>query len=102
MDNSNYENYVQANTEDFARIQSAFVNRVYSWMSVGLAVTGAIAWYLGTQKVELIFKHVNMFMPLMVVEVLLVMALGWMINKINSFVFYCEMQIKLFKFSDNM
>lgn len=86
MDNSNYEGYVQANSEDFARIQSAFVNRVYSWMSTGLAVTGAVAWYLGTQKIEFVFKHANWFLPLMVVEVLLVMALGWMINKMNSFV----------------
>ena len=85
MDNSNYENYIHVNSEDAARIQSAFINRVYSWMSTGLAVTGAVAWYLGTQKIEFILRHSNWFLPLMVVEVLLVMALGWMINKISSF-----------------
>ena len=85
MDNSNYENYVQANVEDAARIQNAFINRVYTWMSTGLAVTGGIAWYLGTQNVEFILRNANWFFPLMVVEVLLVIALGWMINKINSF-----------------
>ena len=85
MDNSNYENLVHISSEDAARIQSAFVNRVYSWMSTGLAVTGAVAWYLGTQKIEFILRHANWFLPLMVIEVLLVMALGWMINKISSF-----------------
>ena len=84
MDNENYGNYVQANYEDMAKIQSAFINRVYSWMSIGLAVTGIIAWYLGTKNVEFILKNANLFLPLLVVEVLLVMALGWMINKINS------------------
>ena len=64
MDNENYGNYVQANYEDMAKIQSAFINRVYSWMSIGLAVTGIIAWYLGTKNVEFILKNANLFLPL--------------------------------------
>lgn len=85
MDN-NYENYVQPSYEDAVRAQSAFINRVYSWMSVGLAITGCIAWYFGTQKIDFIIKNGGMLLPLIVVEVLVVMALSWMINKINSFV----------------
>lgn len=85
-DNGNYEAYVRSNSEDMAHIQSAFINRVYAWMSTGLAVTGIIAWYLGVQKVEFILRHANWFLPLMVVEVLLVIALSGMINKINSVV----------------
>lgn len=84
MDNENYGSYVQANYEDMAKIQSAFINRVYSWMSFGLALTGFVAWYLGTQKIDFILKHANLFLPLMVIEVLLVMGLGFMINKISS------------------
>ena len=84
MNENEYGSYVQANYEDMAKVQSAFINRVYSWMSCGLAVTGAIAWYLGTQNIHFILHHANWFLPLMVIEVLLVIGLGFMINKISS------------------
>lgn len=83
MENS-YNSYVHLNSEDMARAQSAFINRVYAWMTCGLAATGSVAWYLGTQKIEFMLKHQNLVLPLIVVEVLLVIALGGLINKINS------------------
>ena len=30
----------------FAAVQNSFINRVFGWMSVGLAVTGVTAWYV--------------------------------------------------------
>ena len=80
----NYNNFVHLNTEDMARVQSAFLNRVYMWMTGGLAATGAVAWSLGTQKIDFMLKHQNLVLPLIVVEVLLVICLSWMINKINA------------------
>ena len=80
----NYNAFVHLNTEDMARVQSAFLNRVYMWMTGGLAATGAVAWYLGTQKIDFMLKHQGLVLPLIVVEVLLVICLGWMINKINA------------------
>ena len=80
----NYNNYVHMNTEDIVRVQSAFINRVYMWMTCGLAATASVAWYLGTQKIDFMLKHQGLVLPLIIAEVLLVIALGWMINKISA------------------
>ena len=84
MNESQYGSSVQLNYEDMARIQSAFINRVYIWMSFGLAATGGVSWYLGTKNVELIMRHQNWFLPLLILEVLLVIGMSWMINKISA------------------
>ena len=72
MDN-NFENYVQPSYEDAVRAQSAFINRVYSWMSVGLAITGCIAWYFGTQKIDFIIKNGN---------IITIKTLCWVVFKV--------------------
>ena len=63
----------------------AYMNKVYGLMSVGLAVTGVVAWFVGTNEAFLaaIFgtplKWVVMFAPL-----LLVFAFGAMINRLSQ------------------
>ncbi len=63
----------------------AHMNKVYGLMSVGMAVTGAVAWYVGTNEelVRQIFmtplKWVVMFAPLVVV-----FAFGAMIQRMSQ------------------
>ena len=83
MDEQQYNTYAVPSYQDMVRAQSAFVNRVYTWMSIGLALTGFIAWFLGERNIEFVIKHQQWFLPLIVVEVLLVLAMSWMINKIS-------------------
>ena len=83
MDEQQYNTYAVPSYQDMVRAQSAFINRVYTWMSIGLALTGFIAWFLGERNIEFVIKHQQWFLPLIVVEVLLVIAMSWMINKIS-------------------
>jgi FtsH-binding integral membrane protein len=64
---------------------AAFFNAVYLWMTVGLALTGVIAWWVSTQPTVLagVF-HGPTFIILFIAEILLVGVISAAINKISA------------------
>jgi hypothetical protein len=60
-----------------------FFNAVYAWMCVGLLLTGSVAWYF-SQHPEWIRGLGNGVWALFLVELVLVMAVGNAINRINA------------------
>ena len=65
---------------------SAFFSRVYTWMALGLALTGAIAAYVSSRPdlvALLLGKQLNFFL-LIGATLGLVMAISWGINKISA------------------
>ena len=67
-------------------LQNAFVNRVYGWMTAGLALTGFTAYYISAKYGALVFQHRGLYIGLMLLELLVVMGLSSAINKISAFV----------------
>ena len=67
-------------------LQNAFVNRVFGWMTAGLALTGFIAYYISAQYGSLIFQHRGLYIVLILLELAVVMGLSFAINKISAFV----------------
>ncbi len=63
----------------------AFFNRVYGWMAGGLALTAAIAWFVGANQAiqQLIFGNTFVFILLIVAEFGLVIGLSRAINKMS-------------------
>jgi FtsH-binding integral membrane protein len=66
-----------------AAAQSAFMARVYRWMFIGLAVTGAVAWYTANSPAVLQVV-LPMMVPLLIGEVLLVLALSWLATRVSG------------------
>lgn len=64
--------------------QNAFINRVYAWMTAGLACTGVIAYFLGIQSPETLSRLFPWMMPLLIIELLVVLALSWGINRLSA------------------
>src|SRR2546421_12239524 len=66
-------------------VVARFMNNVYAWMSAGLALTAVVAWWISTQHqyIKSIFRP-GMFVFLIVVELGLVMAISYAINKISA------------------
>ncbi len=69
-----------------AMTQAGFINRVFGWMTVGLALTGIVAWAVaGTPALrELVFANRGIFMILFIVQLVMVIGLTAAINKISS------------------
>src|SRR5881396_1673145 len=86
---SSYPNpYSQPQTLDYgtsAGVVARFMNNVYAWMSAGLALTAVVAWWISAQRqyIHSIFQP-GMFVFLIVVEIGLVMAISYAINKISA------------------
>jgi FtsH-binding integral membrane protein len=72
--------------EQVQTIQAAFMSKVYTWMSGGLAITGLIAmWVASTPELILsIISNQILFFGLLIGEVLLVGYLISMINKLSA------------------
>ncbi len=60
-----------------------FFNSVYAWMSVGLAVTAAVAWYVA-QTPTLMATFLHSWLILLIVELGLVMVISSAVNKISA------------------
>ena len=60
-----------------------FFNSVYAWMSVGLAVTAAVAWYVA-QTPTLMATFLHSWWILLIVELGLVMVISSAVNKISA------------------
>lgn len=68
---------------------NAFLNRVYGWMCVGLALTGGIAYWLGTyflSNPEQFARYRGWFLPLLIAELVLVFGVSAAINRIPAVV----------------
>lgn len=66
--------------------QSAFITKVYAWMSAALAVTGLIAiWTISTPAItELVIENKFIFILLLIIEIACVAYLLSVIKKISS------------------
>lgn len=64
---------------------SSFMYKVYGWMSVGLAVTAALSYYLAATPgfVETIATHSWVFFGIVIFQLALVMGLSFLINRMN-------------------
>ena len=65
---------------------AAFIAKVYWWMAFALAVTGLCAWAVGTSPtlIKLIYANKAVFYGLIIGELLLVMGISFLINKISA------------------
>jgi hypothetical protein len=70
-------------SEQVQTIQTAFMSKVYTWMSGGLAITGLIAMYVASiEGIELMIKeNMMMFYGLIIGEIFLV---GYLIVRIQK------------------
>ncbi len=85
--NDNAYNRAPAMTGELspARIQGAFINRVFGWMTAALAVTGLISWGISRSSMaDFAIRNQGAFMLLLIVEVVTVIALSAAINKISA------------------
>jgi len=65
--------------------QISFVHRVFAWMAIGLAITGGVAWAIGTSVDETWWNdHAGLLLILIVAELGLVFGLVFAINKISA------------------
>lgn len=74
-----------AELETSARTDMAvrFMNQVFGWMAGGLAVSGATAWYL-SQNEALMLSALKLFVPLIIVELVVVVALSAAIKRMSA------------------
>lgn len=65
---------------------AAFIAKVYWWMAFALGVTGLVAWTVGTTPglVKAIATNQILFFGLMIVQVLMVIGISALINKISA------------------
>ena len=64
-------------------VQNAFINRVFGWMFAGLAVSGGVSWFLGTQCPDLVFRYRGAYLFLAIAEIVLVIALSAGLRKMS-------------------
>src|SRR6476646_2920440 len=66
-------------------VVARFMNNVYAWMAAGLALTAVVAWWVSTQGQYLrtIFNSGSLIF-LFVVEIGLVIAISYAVNKISA------------------
>ncbi len=79
-----FQNVARSGGTTAARIQNDFINRVFGWMTAGLALTGVIAWITAEKFAEVIMAHQGIYMLLIVAELLLVFGLSLAFNKISA------------------
>jgi FtsH-binding integral membrane protein len=68
---------------DVAAAQRVFMSRVYGWMFCGLAVTGGVAWTAATNPaLQAVVR--GWFLPLVIGELALVLALTWLAPRVSG------------------
>ena len=84
-ENYSYDSIGAANASSSA-LQAGFVNRVFGWMTGGLALTGAMAW--AVYNIEPLYKLVlgtpGVFTVLIILELVVVIAMSAAVNKLSS------------------
>ncbi len=79
--------YGEMRSESQAQVQvNQFVRSVYNWMTVGLGITGLVAFYVGNSEtmLRMIFSNPIIFFALMIGELALVFSLSARIQKIQA------------------
>lgn len=63
-----------------------FMQKVYGWMAVALVISGGMAYYVATDPTlfNLILSR-GLFTTLIIVELVLVIALSWLLHRLNAF-----------------
>ena len=75
-----------------ADMESGFINRVFGWMTVGLAVTGIVAYEMSGDFGQWIVRSFPLFLTLLLVQLGLVLFLSAAIRKISpTAAFFCFM-----------
>lgn len=85
-------NFRQDNPREMAGIRnrsgelSAFMSRVYGWMMLGIMVTGVVSYEIGSnpEMVQKIFSNQVFFWAIVIVQLLTVVFLSAMINRISA------------------
>ena len=78
---------VLAHSEVRAReLVNAFMVKVYNWMAAGLAITGAIAYYVASNEALLryLVTHQFLFFGLIIAEFVMVIALAGFVRKMSG------------------
>ena len=87
MNDRSYERAPAAIGQEAQLTQAGFVNRVFGWMTGGLALTAGISYAIANSTMQdFVIQNRGAFLGLLIVEVLLVIGLSAAINKISSFV----------------
>ena len=73
----------ESRTDSVTLVQ--FFNSVYAWMASGVALSAVVAWWVSTQPqvMRQVFSGPTLII-LFIVEIGLVLAISWAINKISS------------------
>jgi len=83
-----YENYdgppVSAEAGSAVQLQNAFVNRVFGWMTIGLALTGFVAYFIAQNAAMWIVKYPGAYLVLALAELGLVIGLTAAIRRISA------------------
>ena len=68
-----------------ARENSAFMTRVYQWMSIGVLITGFVASYIGTNEslVQTIMMNRALFWVVIIAQFGLVLSISGLINRMS-------------------
>ena len=77
----------RAATRSASEIQSSFINRVFGWMTAGLALTGVIAYYTAAylaSHLDALRKFGKAIWIVMIVEIVLVIGLSSAVNRISA------------------
>ena len=84
----NFQNQMPAymSEAEIAREQASFITKVYAWMSVGLAITGLVAYYMAFSGItmELIANSRILFYILMFAPIGLVWFISARINTLSA------------------
>lgn len=72
-------------TQNNSVVLSQFMSRVYAWMALGIFITGLISYHVGSspELVARIFTNKPFFWALIIVQLLSVVYLSAMINRIS-------------------
>lgn len=82
-----YENYGMTATRARGEVMGLFMRGVYKWMSVGLAVTAAAAYFIVSspqEAKELVFGNQLVYFGLVIAELALVFGLSAAINRLSA------------------
>ncbi len=79
----NLDNY--RNEDMSVVLQRSFFNKVYGWMCFGLLLTAGVAYYVaGNEKIWKAVFGGNLFIVLVIAQIVLVMGISAAINKISA------------------
>jgi FtsH-binding integral membrane protein len=76
----------QAWTVDGAAVERRFMSSVYRWMTLGLVVTAAVAWFVASTPalMQVVFDHRAVFWGLVIAQFGVVIALTAGVNRLSG------------------